>query len=163
MEVPLTGWFRRRDSTVNVDYIEVYRGFRKSLQPKSLRYWSLKMGRNRIHLRSYKIIIYSHPTIRSVQKLNKRDSLVTVTLHYWLYDRGVGIWFPATTGFFLSSSYRSDRPRDPLTILFSASRKLFPTGKGFEREADHSPPSGTEVKNAWMHTSAPPFSSWRGA
>jgi len=42
------------------------------------------------------------------------------------------------------------------------------------READHSPGSGTEVKNAWSYTSTPPIflhgvvlngvsSSWRGA
>jgi len=31
------------------------------------------------------------------------------------------------------------------------------------READHSPPSTVEVKNAWSYTSTPPTSSWRGA
>jgi hypothetical protein len=33
------------------------------------------------------------------------------------------------------------------------------------READHSPPSSTEVKNAWSYTSTPPIRtySWRGA
>jgi len=32
-----------------------------------------------------------------------------------------------------------------------------------ECEADHSPPSGTEVKNAYSYTSVHPMSSWRGA
>jgi hypothetical protein len=31
------------------------------------------------------------------------------------------------------------------------------------READHSPPSSAEVKNAWNYTSTPNTSSWRGA
>jgi hypothetical protein len=30
-------------------------------------------------------------------------------------------------------------------------------------EADHSPPSEAEVKNAWSSTSTPHASSWRGA
>jgi hypothetical protein len=31
------------------------------------------------------------------------------------------------------------------------------------READHSPPSNVEVKNAWRYTSTPQYSSWLGA
>jgi hypothetical protein len=31
------------------------------------------------------------------------------------------------------------------------------------READYSPPSSAEVKNAWSYTSTPNTSSWRGA
>jgi len=31
------------------------------------------------------------------------------------------------------------------------------------READHSPPSSVEVKNAWRYASTPYTSSWRGA
>jgi hypothetical protein len=31
------------------------------------------------------------------------------------------------------------------------------------READHSPPSSAEVKNAWSYTSTPHTSSWHGA
>jgi hypothetical protein len=29
------------------------------------------------------------------------------------------------------------------------------------READHSPPSSAEIRNAWSHTSTPSASSWR--
>jgi len=37
----------------------------------------------------------------------------------------------------------------------------FPGGKWPEREADHSPPSRTEVKNAWNYTSTPAsFMAW---
>jgi hypothetical protein len=47
----------------------------------------------------------------------------------------------------------------------------FPMGAGnsFPRvkqpgcEADHSPPSSAEVKNAWSYTSTPPATSWRAA
>jgi hypothetical protein len=34
---------------------------------------------------------------------------------------------------------------------------LSPGVKGPEHEADHSPPSNTEVKNAWSYTSTPSY------
>jgi hypothetical protein len=34
---------------------------------------------------------------------------------------------------------------------------LFPEEKRLGREADYSPPSSAEVKNAWRHTSTPPI------
>jgi hypothetical protein len=34
---------------------------------------------------------------------------------------------------------------------------LFPVAKAAGREADHSPPSSAEVKNAWSYTSTPPI------
>jgi hypothetical protein len=36
-------------------------------------------------------------------------------------------------------------------------RDFFPGGKAPGREADHSPPSSVEVKNAWSHTSTLPM------
>jgi hypothetical protein len=39
----------------------------------------------------------------------------------------------------------------------------FPGVKRLRREADHSPSSSAEVKNAWRYTSTPNTSSWRGA
>jgi len=39
----------------------------------------------------------------------------------------------------------------------------FPGAKRLGREADHSPPSSAEAKNAWSYTSIPNTSSWRGA
>jgi len=36
-------------------------------------------------------------------------------------------------------------------------RLLFPGVKRPEREADHSPPSSTKVKNAWSYTSTHPY------
>jgi hypothetical protein len=40
---------------------------------------------------------------------------------------------------------------------------LSPGVKRLRREADHSPPSSAEVKNAWRYTSTPNTSLWRGA
>jgi hypothetical protein len=40
---------------------------------------------------------------------------------------------------------------------------LSPEVKRPGREADHSPPSSVEVKNAWRYTSTPNTSSWSGA
>jgi len=40
---------------------------------------------------------------------------------------------------------------------------LSPGVKRPGREADHSPPSSAEVKNAWIYTSTTHTSSWRGA
>jgi len=34
---------------------------------------------------------------------------------------------------------------------------FFPEGKQPGREADHSPPSSAEVKDAWSYTSTPPI------
>jgi hypothetical protein len=40
---------------------------------------------------------------------------------------------------------------------------FFPRGiKQPGREADHSPPSSADVKNAWSYSSESPMSSWRG-
>jgi hypothetical protein len=36
-------------------------------------------------------------------------------------------------------------------------RGAFPGGKATGGEADHSPPSSAEVKNAWNYNSAPPI------
>jgi hypothetical protein len=43
------------------------------------------------------------------------------------------------------------------------SRDPSPGVKRPGREADHSPPSSAEVKNAWCYTSTPNTSSWHGA
>jgi len=34
---------------------------------------------------------------------------------------------------------------------------ITPKVKGPDREVDHSPPSSSEVKNAWSYTSTPPI------
>jgi hypothetical protein len=48
----------------------------------------------------------------------------------------------------------------PPTLLSNGgTRGSFPGVKWPEREADHSPPSNTEVKNAWSYTSTPQYAS----
>ena len=37
---------------------------------------------------------------------------------------------------------------------------FFPRGKGPKHDFHHSPPSSTEVKNEWSHTSFPLMPSW---
>jgi hypothetical protein len=52
----------------------------------------------------------------------------------------------------------------PHSLLSSGYHGLFLGVKGLGREADHSPPSSAEVKNAWSCTSTfPLMPSWRGA
>jgi len=65
---------------------------------------------------------------------------------------------------FFSSPPREDR----LSGAHSASYRMgtgnsFLGGKAARREADHSPPSDAEVKNAWSFSSSPQyvFTAWR--
>jgi hypothetical protein len=72
---------------------------------------------------------------------------------------------------------RVSRGNDEIFFLTTASTDLMPSQshiqwvsaalvpgiKRQEREADHSPPSNTEVKNAWSYTSTPNTSLWLGA
>jgi hypothetical protein len=61
-----------------------------------------------------------------------------------------GIWFPAGAGNF-SSTPRLEKPPTQW-VLWTRSLQVKRPG----READHSPPSSAEVKNAWSYTSNPP-------
>jgi hypothetical protein len=59
---------------------------------------------------------------------------------------------------FFSSPPCPDRLWDPLSLLSKGYQGFFLLGvKRPRREADHSPPSSTEVKNAWSYTSNPPY------
>jgi len=49
------------------------------------------------------------------------------------------------------------RPRKPATQWLLG---LSLGAKGLGHEANHSPPSNTEVKNAWNYTSTPHMPSW---
>jgi hypothetical protein len=58
---------------------------------------------------------------------------------------------------FFSSPPRPERFWSPPSLLSNGYREALPLGaKGPRREANHSPPSSAEVKNAWSYTSTPP-------
>jgi hypothetical protein len=85
-------------------------------------------------------------------KLGIRAAVSTAT-GYGLDDRGWGFQFPAGAGnFSLSIEFRTTV--GPPNLQSNGYR---------EREADNSPSSSAEVKNAWHYTSTPSTSSWHGA
>jgi len=63
----------------------------------------------------------------------------------------IGSSSPGKDWEFFSSPPHPDRFWGPPSLLSNGYQGLFPWG----READHSPPSSAEVKNAWSHTSTP--------
>jgi hypothetical protein len=85
-----------------------------------------------------------------------QDRKVSIAAGYRLYDWGVGV--QVLVGSRTSSSpCRSDwlRPtQPPIQWVLEA---LSPGVKRTEREVDHSPPTSTEVKKTWIHTSTPPY------
>jgi hypothetical protein len=57
---------------------------------------------------------------------------------------------------FFSSLPHPDLLWGPPSLPSNGYRGFFPLGKAAGREADHSPPSSAEVKNAWSYTSDRP-------
>jgi hypothetical protein len=86
-----------------------------------------------------------------------RDSSVGIALGYGLDDRGSRVRFPARLGIFhfTSASRTALEPTQPPIQWVSGALSLGVKRPG--READHSPPSSAEVKNAWSYTSTPPI------
>jgi hypothetical protein len=77
-----------------------------------------------------------------------------------LDDRGSRFRFPAGTGN-VSLHHRDQNSSGARPTSYPmGTRGSFPGVKRSGREADHSPPSSAEVKNAWSYTSAPNTSSW---
>jgi hypothetical protein len=65
---------------------------------------------------------------------------------------------PSRGRFFCFSSSSALGPTQPPIQWVPGA--LSPDVKRLEREADHSPSSGAEVKNAWSYTSTPHFMAW---
>jgi hypothetical protein len=77
-------------------------------------------------------------------------------LGYGLDDQGSRVRFPAGAENFSLRRVRNGSGAHPVSYPM-CTRCFFPGVKRREREADHSPPSSNEVKNAWSHTSTPPY------
>jgi hypothetical protein len=76
-----------------------------------------------------------------------------MALGYGLDDRGIRV--PAGGGnFSLHHCVQTGAGAHPSSYLIGT-RGTFPGVKRPGREADHSPPSSVEVKNAWSYTSTP--------
>jgi hypothetical protein len=85
------------------------------------------------------------------------DSSVGIVLGYGLDDRGSRARFPAGAGnFSLHHRFQNGSGAHPASYPMST-RDSFPGVKRQGREADHSPPSSAEVKNAWSYISISPI------
>jgi hypothetical protein len=79
-----------------------------------------------------------------------------VALGWGLDDQGYGVRFPAGAGdFSLHHRVRNGSGAHPASYRVPGALSL--VVKRPRREADHSPPSSAEVKNAWSYTSTPPI------
>jgi hypothetical protein len=84
-----------------------------------------------------------------------QDSSVGIALGYGLDDRGSSVRFPAGAGNF-SLHHRVLNGSGTHPASYSMGNRGFFLGvKQPGREADHSPSSSAEVKNAWSYTSIP--------
>jgi hypothetical protein len=82
---------------------------------------------------------------------------IGIVLSYLLVDRGSSFRFPAGAGKFLFTTvFRTalESTQPPIQWVRGA---LSLGVKWQGREADHSPPSSAEVKNAWSHTFTPQY------
>jgi hypothetical protein len=93
--------------------------------------------------------------------MKSHDSPVGIPLDYGLDDRGSGVRFPAGAGNFSLHRVRNGSGAHPASYPIGT-RGVFPRDKAAGREADHSPPSSAEVKNAWSYPSTPQyvFTAW---
>jgi hypothetical protein len=83
------------------------------------------------------------------------DSSVGIALGYDLGDRSYRVRFPGGLGNFLFTTV-SRTALGPTQLPIQWVLGALSLGvKRPEREADHSPPSSAEVKNAWSYTSTP--------
>jgi hypothetical protein len=91
--------------------------------------------------------------------MGSRDSAVGIGTGYWLNDREVEVRVPVESRIF-SSPHRPGRlwgpPSPPIPHIQRVPGALSPVVKGPGREAEHSPPTSTDVKKMWLYTSTPP-------
>jgi hypothetical protein len=93
--------------------------------------------------------------------LKSRESSVSISLDYVLddlgfdYRRGLGIFL------FTAASRKALGSTQPPIQWVPGALSLVIKRPG--READHSPPSSAEVRNAWSIPPVPSTSSWNGA
>jgi hypothetical protein len=86
-----------------------------------------------------------------------RDSSVGIALGYRLEDRGSRVRFPAGAGnFSLHYCVQNGSGAHPTSYPMGTGALSLGV-KRLGREADHSPPSSAEVKNAWSYTSTPQY------
>jgi hypothetical protein len=80
-----------------------------------------------------------------------------IALAYGLDDRGSRVRFPGGLGIFLftTASRTALGPTQPPIQWVPGFLSLGVKRPG--READHSPPSSADVKNAWSYTSTPQY------
>jgi hypothetical protein len=92
-----------------------------------------------------------------------RDSSVGIALGYGLDDRGSRVRFPAGAGNF-SLHYRVQNSSGAHPASYPIGTKgSFPAGEAAGREADHSPPPSTEVKECvelYLHSPQYVFMAW---
>jgi hypothetical protein len=85
------------------------------------------------------------------------DSSVSIALGYGLEDRGSRVRFPAEAGNFSLNHCVQNGSRTHPASYSMGTVGSFPGVKRPQREADHSPPSSAEVKDAWSYTSTPQY------
>jgi hypothetical protein len=107
-----------------------------------------------------KIISYflaSHIKWKNTNSGKSRDSSVHIAMGYGLDDWSSRVRFPVGLGIFLftTASRTALGPTQPPIQWVPGALSLGVKRPG--READHSPPSSAEVKNAWSYTSTPPI------
>jgi hypothetical protein len=86
------------------------------------------------------------------------DSSVGIATGYGLGDQGVGVRVPVEARIF-TSPCRPDRLWGARNLLSNGNQGLSPGVKRPERETDHSPPTGAEVKKTWIYIyiHSPPY------
>jgi hypothetical protein len=93
-----------------------------------------------------------------------RDSVVGKVNGYGLDDQKVGVRVPRYgQEFLLLHLVQTGSGVDPTSSYTMGTGGSFPGVKRPGREAEHSPPTSTEVKKTWIYTFTPHTPSWRSA